>query len=295
MKKLIVILFVLTLLMAQCTDVNVTVVVQNDATTGDTSTVQDVGVQDTFRPKDIVVVETETDDNELTEDILIETDVNWDVNNEDVDIDIDIDIEEVSDAGVDTNIEPDYGVDYGVDEGNILDGGNDILDSSVDVPDVMDVVNYGPGYWDHRCCDERYGEVCRNKCSGNKADYENNGYFGIMIAVYDEQKDCWYYKGEDYCCKWECKDIWGLNCDAPCDIQYLCYYEHKYYGEAKCERVKSIPEACKGKIECNGGNAAYSCYYVMLEYNIWGWALKSHYCGEGKTCHFDEEGYPVCE
>jgi hypothetical protein len=293
MKKLIVILFVLTLLMAQCTDVNVTVVVQNDATTGDTSIVQDVGVQDTFRPKDIVVVET--DDIELTEDVLIETepDADWDVNNEDANIGI----EEVSDVGVDTNAEPDYGVDYGVDEGND-DGGNDILDAGVDVSDVSDVAdvhNYGPGYWDHRCCDERYGEVCQTKCFGDKADYENNGYFGIVEAVYDEQKDCWYYKQGEPCCEWICNDIWGLDCDAPCDIHYLCYYENKYYGEAKCERIKSIPDACKGKIECNGGDAVGSCYYVMISPNIWGFAIKDHYCGDGKKCYLDEEGYPICK
>jgi len=285
MKKLIVILFVLTLLMAQCTDVNVTVVVQNDATTGDTSIVQDVGVQDTFRPKDIVVVET--DDIELTEDVIIETEP--DVNNEDANIGI----EEISDVGVDTNAEPDYGVDYGVDEGN--DGGNDILDASADVSDVMDVANYGPGYWEHWCCDKRYGDTCMSRCSGRLADNVNMGYFEIVEAVYDEQKDCWYYKQGEPCCEWICNDIWGLDCDAPCDIQYLCYYENKYWGEAKCERVKSIPEHCKGNIVCNGGDGAVSCYYVMVDSNIWGWALKDHYCGDGKKCYLDEEGYPVCK
>jgi len=293
MKKLWVILLA-PMLLVWCTDVNVTVVIQNDATMEDEGVVLDAGVQDTFKPKDIVVTETENDSIELTEDILIETDsdVNWDVNNEDVNIGI----EEVSDVGVDTYAEPDYGVDEGNDE-----SGNDILDAGADVSDVMDVANvadildYGPGYWDHRCCDKRYGEFCRNRCSGDKVDYENNGYLGIIIAVYDEQKDCWYYKDGGYCCKWECKDIWGLDCDAPCDIQYLCYYDNIYWGEAKCERVKFIPDQCKGNIECNGGNAVVSCYYVMVEPNIWGWALKDHHCRDGKKCYFDEEGYPVCK
>jgi len=284
MKKLILILFVLTLLMAQCTDVNVTVVVQNDATTGDTSTVQDVGVQDTFKPKDIVVVETETetDDIELTEDYLTDA-VNWDVNNEDADIDIDIDIEEVIDVGVDTNAEPDYGVD----EGN--DGGNDILDAGVDVSDVMDVANYGPGYWNHQCCDRFYGEWCYDRCSGNEVDVRV--FMGIVKAIYNESKDCWYYTDAEYkdCCPWKC-DSWGINCETTCDIQYFCYKDNND-DNAFCQRSKDFPDWCYNYFAC-GGYVIKTCYLKNGE-NGWAWYGESHYCKNG--CYMDENGYPVCK